>query len=282
MGQLRPGDHAWLAFGGGEERERIVGTFVTDGLATEEKVVYVTDTDPANLPGVRWPTGADPQDFVRSGQLRVLSREAACLTGGRFDPERMLDVLDEEVSQAFDQGFRAVRITTDLSWAVREAAEPVLGCEHRFGAAVSPSTMAMAICQLDRRRVPAGRLAALRDAHEVLVEVDPEFDDGVLRVVRTFDPHGLRVEGELDAARHMVFAERLSLAARGRRRVHLDCSRLRFLDLAGLNLLVAQAARLPHGGLLVLDRLPAEVAGVIETVGWHRLPGLARGRDGAR
>jgi anti-anti-sigma factor len=282
VGQLRPGDHAWLAFGGGEERERVVGTFVTDGLATEEKVVYLTDADPQNLPGVRWPAEMDPYVFVRSGQLRVLSREGTCLTGGRFDPGRMLDVLDGEVSRAFGQGFRAVRITTDLSWAVRETSEQVLGCEHRFGAAVSPSTMAMAVCQINRWRVPPGRLDALRDTHEVLVEVDPEFDDGVLRIVRTFHPHGLRVEGELDAARHTVFAEKLSLAARGRRRVHLDCSRLRFLDLAGLNLLVAQAARLPHGGLLVLDRLPASVAGVIETVGWQRLPGLVPGRGGAR
>lgn len=37
VGQMRPGDHAWLAFGGSEERERIVGEFATTGLATEEK-----------------------------------------------------------------------------------------------------------------------------------------------------------------------------------------------------------------------------------------------------
>jgi hypothetical protein len=64
--------------------------------------------------------------------------------------------------------------------------------------------------------------------------------------------------------------------------VHLDCSRLRFIDLAGLSLLVHQAARLPRGGLLVLDRLPESVAAVIETAGWHRLPGVVRGRGGAR
>jgi anti-anti-sigma factor len=165
---------------------------------------------------------------------------------------------------------------------VRETSEQVLGCEHRFGAAVATGTMAMAVCQVDRRRVPAGRLAALRDTHEVLIEVDPEFDDGVLRIVRTFRPHGLRLEGELDVARHTVFAEKLSLAAQGRRRVHLDCSRLRFLDLTGLNLLVLQASRLPRGGALVLDRLPESVVDVIETVGWHRLPGVVPGRGGTR
>ncbi|WP_119728914.1 MEDS domain-containing protein [Thermomonospora amylolytica] len=278
VGQMRPGDHAWLAFGGGEERERVVGRFVTEGLATEEKVVYVTDADPLDLPGVRWAGGADPDAHVRSGALRVLPRERACLSWDRFDPGRLLDVLGDEVSRTFGEGFRAVRIILDLTWAVAYAPEEVAGCEHGLAATVSPSTMAMAICQVDRRLVAADRLAALRDEHEVLVRPDPEFDDGVLRLVRTFDPPGLRLEGELDAARHAVFAERLALAAAGRHRVHLDCARLRFVDPAALNVLVRQAVRLPRGGRLVLDRMPPQLAQMIEAVGWARLPGLVPGR----
>ncbi|TNY38349.1 MEDS domain-containing protein [Thermomonospora catenispora] len=282
VGQMRPGDHAWLAFGGSEERERVVGAFVTAGLATEEKVVYVTDADPLNLPGVRWPGGADPHAYVRSGALRVLPRERTCLSGDRFDPRRLLDALGEEVSRAFGEGFRAVRITLDLTWATAHAPEEVAACEHGLAAAVSPSTMAMAICQVDRRAVAADRLAALRGAHEVLARPDPEFDDGVLRLVRTFDPPGLRLEGELDAARHTVFAERLARAAAGRRRVHLDCGRLRFMDPAALNVLVRQAMRLPRDGRLVLDRMPPHLARMIDAVGWARLPGLAPGRSGGR
>lgn len=283
VGELRPGDHAWLAFASGEERERVVGTFVSDGLATEEKVVYVSDSDPGGLPGVRSAAGADPSAYLRTGQLCVLPRERACLTRGRFDPDRLLSALDAEVSRAFDQGFRAVRITTDFSWALREISDRtlVLGCEDQFGAAVAPSTMAMAICQVDRHACPQDELIALRNTHEVLVEVNPEYDDGVLRLVRTFEPHGLRVEGELDAARHTVFAETLSAVTAPRRPVHLDLSRLRFIDLAALNLLVHFAIRLPRGTSLVLDHLPPDVESVIEMVGWYRLPGLARGRGGA-
>ncbi|MFI0447208.1 MEDS domain-containing protein [Actinomadura sp. 6N118] len=280
---IRPGDHAWLAFSGEEERAHIIGDFVYDGLATEEKVVYVTDAPPDRLPGVRPRHGFELCAFADTRQLRVIPRERACLGGrGRFDPDRMLRTLEREVDEAFDQGFRAVRLTTDFSWVINEPGRSdlsqMLGCEHQFGETVSPSTMAMAICQVDKHACPPDELVALRDTHEVLVEVNPEFDDGILRIVRTFEPHGLRVEGELDAARHAVFSEKLSLVTYERRRIHLDFSRLRFIDLGGLHLLTHHATGLPTKDGLVLDHLPHDVENVIRMVGWQRLPGLAPGQ----
>jgi anti-anti-sigma regulatory factor len=175
-----------------------------------------------------------------------------------------------------------VRITTDHGWllgrAGRSGLGQMLGCEHRVDDTVAPSTMAMAICQIERRACTAGELVALRDTHEVLVEVDPEFSDDVLTIVRTFDPPGLRVEGELDSARHAVFDEKLRQVVPGRRAVHLDLSRLTFIDLGGLHLLTRYAAGPGRGRRLVLDHLPPDVETVIDMVGWHRLPGIHRGR----
>ena len=290
VSDVRPGDHAWLAYSGAEERDRVIGAFLDEGLDNNEKVVYVTDTPPERLPGMGRRPRPEVEKLTGSGQLRVIPHEDACLDrGGVFSPERMLETFARETAPTFDEGFRAVRITTDYSWVLnapgRRDLGRMLGCEHRFGQDVSPSTMAMAICQVARRACRDDELAALRDTHEVLVEVDPEFDDGVLRIVRTFDPHGLRVEGELDAARHTVFAEQLGRVARDRRGpVHLDFSRLDFLDLAGLNLLARQATAPGGARTLVLDAPAPHVESMIETVGWHRLPGIVRGRDrgGAR
>ncbi|MFI0479289.1 MEDS domain-containing protein [Actinomadura sp. 9N215] len=282
---VRPGDHGWLAYSGFEERDRVIGPFVQEGLQTNEKVVYVTDAQPERLPGLGPRHRIDVDAYRRAGQLQVISRRDACLDRyGGFEPAMMLDTLGREVDAAFGQGFRAVRITTDYTWLLDEPRRSdlgqILGCEHRVGDAVSPSTMAMAICQIDRHACPREELIALRDTHEVLVEVNPEFDDGILKIVRTFEPDGLRVEGELDAARHAVFAEKLTQVSRERGRVHLDFSRLAFIDLAGLHLLARHATVLPAGEPLVLDHLAPDVEGVIEMVGWHRLPGLTRGSGG--
>ncbi|MFB4306394.1 MEDS domain-containing protein [Actinomadura sp. GTD37] len=278
---VRPGDHGWLAYNSPEERDRVIGPFVREGLETEEKVVYVTDLPAERLPGLG--PGIDLDECLRSGHLRVISRLDACLDrSGAFVPAMMLDTIGREVGEAFGQGFRAVRITTDYSWLLREPGTDLgrmLGCEHRVDDAVSPSTMAMAICQIDRRACPPDQLIALRDTHEVLVEVNPEFDDGILKIVRTFEPAGLRIEGELDAARHTVVAETLARVVAQRGSVHLDLSRLGFIDLGGLNLLARHATRLPAEGSLVLDHLRPSVQSVIDTVGWHRLPGLAPGAE---
>lgn len=282
VSDVRPGDHGWLAYSGPEERDRVIGPFLREGLLTGEKVVYVTDVPAERLPGLGPEAGdeIDIAEAVRARGLRVISRDACRDRGGAFAPAMMLDAIAQEVEEAFDQGFRAVRITTDYSPLLREAGSDLgrmLGCEHRVGDTVSPSTMAMAICQIDRRACPPDQLNALRDTHEVLVEVNPEFDDGVLKIVRTFEPAGLRIEGELDAARHTVLAETLMQVGAQRGSVHLDLSQLGFIDLGGLNLLARHAVRLPADGSLVLDHLRPNVENLITTVGWHRLPGIARG-----
>lgn len=289
VSDVRPGDHGWLAYTGAEERDRVIGTFVREGLRHNEKVVYVTDAPAHRLPGLDRPLDGhriDVRSYTRIGQLRVISRADACLDRrGAFEPAMLADTLGRELGGAFAEGFRAVRLTTDHSWALsgpgRAGLAQMLGCEHRVGDTVSPSTMAMAICQVDRRTCSGAELLALRDTHEVLVEVDPEFDDGVLRIVRTFDPHGLRVEGELDGSRHTVLAEQLAAVNGAGLHVHLDFARLRFIDLGGLNLLAQHALALPADEALVLDHLAPDVENVIEMVGWRRLPGLARGADAA-
>jgi anti-anti-sigma regulatory factor len=221
----------------------------------------------------------DPSPFAATGQLKIISPRAACDADGRFEPDRLLDAVEAEIGEAFAAGYRGVRVTGDMTWAVRQPGgyQRVLGCERRMDAAIAASTMAMAICQVGWHCCTPRQLNALKGRHEVLVEANPEFEDGVLRITRTFAPPGLRLEGEVDGARHAVFAETLASIAGIDRDVHLDLSGLRFIDLGALHLLSAFAGR-PRGGRLLLDNLAPELAAVIDMVGWHRLPGLAYGQ----
>jgi hypothetical protein len=109
---VRPGDHGWLAYSGAEERDRVMGTFVSEGLRHGEKVVYVTDTPPDRLPGMGMRTSLDVCAYTDSQQLRVIPLGEACLDSrGAFEPERMLDTLSREVDRTFGQGYRAARLT---------------------------------------------------------------------------------------------------------------------------------------------------------------------------
>ncbi|WP_131737246.1 MEDS domain-containing protein [Actinomadura roseirufa] len=279
---IRPGDHAWLAFSGEPERDRVIGAFVRDGLDMNEKMVYIADDEARQLLGVLPRHGYDLPALMRGGQLSFIPREEACMDSrGRFDAGRMLQTLAQQVDEAFDQGFRAVRMTTDLTWALSEPGRPtlnqMLGCEHRLGENVFSTSMTMAICQVDRRCCSKEDLAALGDSHEIVVEANPEFDDGILRIVRTFEPPGLRLEGEIDVARQAILKELLKTTTSDDP-THLDISRLGFIDLGGLNVLAQHARQLPKHAPLVLDNVPRQILAVIEMVGWQHQPGFVLGR----
>jgi anti-anti-sigma regulatory factor len=279
VGQLLPGDHAWFSYSSQEEQEHVVGAFLRDGLLTADKVIYVTDADAGDLPGLRARHDIEPDTYVRTGQLAILPCAETCLTAGVFDPMRMVASLEDVLARAEHDRFRGVRVTADMTWAIRQRSgrDLVLECEAGLDAAIAPSTAAMAICQIDRRSCTPDELTALKETHEVLVGADPDFDDGVLTITRTFTPRGLRLEGELDGARHTVFAEALQAVTAQGGDVHLNVRDLRFIDLGALTMMAGAAMRMAAHGQLILDDPSPDLTEVVRLVGGPMLPWLKIG-----
>jgi anti-anti-sigma regulatory factor len=278
VGEIRPGDHAAFSFTTAEEQAQVIGPFLHDGLAARQKVIYVSDVRPRQLPGLGERPYAD--HLTGTGQLRVIPRDTACLTRGRFDPDRMLTVVGREIAQAAEQGYPAVRVTADMSWVLDQpdGYPLMLACEAGFDEAIAPDTTMMAICQLDRSRCAPDHLRALHALHRIRVTANPEFDDGVLRITRSHTPEGLRLAGELDVARQGPFMAALTSIAKANIDVHLDFAHVRFIDLDTIDILASYAPHTPPGQVLIMDELPPEVADMIETLGWRHLPGLTPGR----
>jgi anti-anti-sigma regulatory factor len=281
VGEMRPGDHAAFSFTVEEQQARVIAPFVRDGLQARHKVIYVNAGDAGGLPGLH--SSADVDRAAATGQLRLIPQTAVCLTRGRFDPDRMRTVVGQEIIEAIEHGYPAVRLTADMSW-VLDGGDPdgvhrLLASEASFDEAMEHGLALMAICRLNASRCPPDQLSALTDVHPLRVTPDPEFDDGVLRIVRSHAPTGLRLVGELDAVRHGPFVAALTSLGERNADIHLDFAGVRFVDLATLNLLVTHAMRMHPGGAMVLDNLPPDAADVIETLGWRYLPGLTRGRS---
>ncbi|MFI0351885.1 MEDS domain-containing protein [Actinomadura sp. 9N407] len=282
--ELRPGDHAWLAYGSQEEQHHVAGAFIRAGLAAGEKVIYLAGAAPVTVP--RLPA----HELLNVVSLDRAERHADHSTGhstghraGHFDPGALVRTVAEAIGRAEDQGHRGIRIATDMTWAVRRPSglELLLGCERRIDQAIGPSTRAIALCQFDRSRCTAAELEALGESHGVAVAPDPLFEDSVLLIERMFKPLGLALVGELDASRHAVLVQALSTVTADAvdREVHLDLAGLGFIDLGALNILADAAARTAGCGALVLDRMSPQLRTVMETVGWHMLPGLRLGPD---
>ncbi|MFC0037948.1 STAS domain-containing protein [Actinomadura rayongensis] len=264
---LHAGDHAWLACSGAEEHEHVVGAFVRDGLLAREKVVYVAAEPEPRIPGV---VGTPSPELL------------TVLHAGHTGPRKALDAVTAEVEAAECAGFAGVRVTLDLTCAARdpELTRELMACDAALDHLVRPSAALSVLCRVDRRRVPPDAVDLLRAAHSVHAAPDPDFEDTVLRIVRTFDPRGLELSGELDASRHTVLDQALAtvLAHGDDGPVHLDLAELRFIDLGALNMLAEVASRRAGRAPLVLDRMPSQLHEVIATVGWNMLPGLEVGR----
>ncbi len=278
VGQMLPGDHAWFSYSSREEQEHVVGAFLRDGLTTADKVIYITDAHPRELPWLG--RGVDADAYIRTGQLAVIPNKDVCQAAGVFDPGRLVASLHDVLARAARDRFRGVRVTADLTWAIRSGPDQMLDCEAGVDAAIAPSTTAMAICQVDRRSCTRAELNVLKETHEVLVGADPEFDDGVLTITRTFEPRGLHLKGELDGARHTVFAEALHAVTAQGGEIHLNVRDLRFIDLGALSMMAGAAMRMATRGSLVLDEASPDLTEVVQLVGGKMLPWLRIGRGG--
>lgn len=273
---LRPGDHAWLAFVNDDERRHVTGSFVRAGLRAHDKVVLLGDPE---VTGDLESTG----EPIIAGRVTVLTPGEICPPGHPDGPRPALAALVEEIERAERAGHRGIRVSADWTWALRlpGGVQALLDCERRFEAVVSPSTSVIAVCQVDRRACDPGTLAVLAEAHGVAATADPEFADSVLRIDPMFQPAGLVLSGELDASRHAVFSEALStvLSRANGDPVHLDLAALDFIDLTALSMLVAAALRRAGRGPVVLDRIPHQLRAVLAAIGWDMLPGLELGSN---
>ncbi len=100
-----------------------------------------------------------------------------------------------------------------------------------------------------------------------------------LCVVRTRRPDGLRIEGVVDAQGHRHLRTALEVVGQVDGDIQLDLSRLEFLDLGGLRLLMAFARSRAAGSQVELVGLAPHLREAISLVGWDETPGLRLGGD---
>ncbi|MEV7969675.1 STAS domain-containing protein [Sphaerisporangium sp. NPDC088356] len=105
--------------------------------------------------------------------------------------------------------------------------------------------------------------------------MDLESDGAILRIRRTAEPSGLRVEGEIDATTVNELSKALAAAIQaGDGDIRVNLGAVTFIDLAGLRVLAEAASGLSGGRALVLSPLPGHVGHLIRLVGWDAVPGL--------
>ena len=154
ISDIRPGDHLCCIYSTDEEHREVLTRFLLDGLKNHEKVFYIVDARTAEtIMGYLKDAGLDVDSYLRTGQFSILTVSDSYMKDGVFDPDRMIALLSTETENALQEGYSALRVTGEMSWALGglPGSERLIEYEHKLNT-FFPGSRCVAVCQYDRRR----------------------------------------------------------------------------------------------------------------------------------
>jgi DNA-binding CsgD family transcriptional regulator len=179
IAELERGDHACCLYQTEEERWAVLTPFLHQGLERDEKVLYIVDahTVEAVLSYLR-DEGLDVEPYLVRGQLAILAHDEAYMREGLFDPDGMIALLRAETDRALVEGYSALRITGEMSWALRGllGSQRLIEYETRVNE-VFRGGSCLAICQYDRRVFGPALLLDVLCTHPIAVVGTEVYDN---------------------------------------------------------------------------------------------------------
>jgi PAS domain S-box-containing protein len=176
---LKPGDHLCCIYGTDDEHRALLTPFLARGLNLGEKVVYIVDVRPAEevLAYLR-EAGMEIDGYLETGQLKLLAAADTYMRVGVFDPDVMISLLREETELALAEGYSALRVTGEMTWALRglPGSERLIEYEARLNE-FFPRHRCLAICQYDMRRFVPALLLDVLTTHPIAVIGTRLFDN---------------------------------------------------------------------------------------------------------
>lgn len=155
--KLSPQEHLCLIYESVDECLETIIPFINIGIEQNDKCIYVADANTAGQVRAFFRrAGADIDKAEKSGQLAILNESQAYTRGGVFDPDKMIALLIEETEKALSDGYSALRVTGEMSWALRGylGADRLMEYEAKLNRDFFPKYPCTALCQYDRRKFP--------------------------------------------------------------------------------------------------------------------------------
>ncbi len=115
----------------------------------------------------------------------------------------------------------------------------------------------------------------MSDVFAVGTSDGPVYADSHLVVMRTEDPSGLRLAGEIDISNSEAVSQAMRIALSESLRPHIDLRALSFSDVSGIRAIVEIAQEREDGHQVLLHGLPRHLQTVMRATGWYDLPSLA-------
>ncbi|RLI75576.1 hypothetical protein DRO97_02985, partial [Archaeoglobales archaeon] len=170
---LRLGKHLCYTYRNKEEQLSIVIPFMIHGLKKNEKCLYIVDENTKEEIIEAFRKFIDIDEYIRSKQFVILTKEEAYLKDGYFDPDKMIELLKEAERQAIKEGYAGLRATGEMTWVFTRlpGVEKLIEYEAKLNY-FFPKSRCVAICQYNENKFDAEMLLDVILTHPKLIIYD--------------------------------------------------------------------------------------------------------------
>gem|GEM_PF-686412 len=164
---LRPGDHLCMIYKSNEERCIVLSQFIKNGLDHHDKIIYLIDEHSASevMDSLRT-ADLDLVPYLDSGELCILSGDETCVRS----PEAMISFIQREADNAASEGYTALAIAVEMTWALCHLSRPekIIEYEAKLDEFFQGSGC-QALCQYDQRRFSSEVLMNVLRTHPLAI-----------------------------------------------------------------------------------------------------------------
>lgn len=164
-------DHICLIYENKKEQFDSVIPFISIGLKRGDKNIYIADDNTAEsvLNAMR-KGGIEVNAMIKSGALMVVSKQDTYLKPGYFDPDAMIKFLKETAKTAKTAGYRAIRITGEMTWSLSDTpgVERLIEYEAKLNY-LCPGYDCLLTCQYNRNRFSPQTILDIIHTHPLVI-----------------------------------------------------------------------------------------------------------------
>ncbi|HYH98237.1 MEDS domain-containing protein [Hyalangium sp.] len=167
LANMHAGDHYCGIYRTDEDHRALIIDFIRHGVERGEKILYIVNIQSAAQLKVTLETGGvDAEALIQKGQLVIVTAKEAYLKGGEFNPDKMIALLQGETEKALEEGYQALRVTGEMTWALagEPGSERLVEYESKLNQ-FFPNSKCYAMCQYDRRRFDSEMLVEILQTH---------------------------------------------------------------------------------------------------------------------
>ncbi|MFO7882032.1 MAG: MEDS domain-containing protein [Kosmotogaceae bacterium] len=152
LSDLRPHDHLCLLYEDLEVWADTVVYFIHEGFKQKQKCIYIVDENTEQeIRDIFSEKDMDISKYESTGQFVIANERDTYTRKGYFDPDSVISLLISEIEKALEEGYDALRVTGEMSWALHRLtdSEKLLEYEAKLNRDLFPNYPCVGICQYD-------------------------------------------------------------------------------------------------------------------------------------